>query len=175
MTARKRMRQSKRQERAVAKHLGGSRVPGSGSGDEKADGRVLQKFRIENKGTSQKYYRVTNKEWEKLWLAAVSAGEHPLFHVRVLRDDTAKAEFVVMETNLLEVVFDIEVIRVATQSVKSVQIRQHLPMVGAAYKGSVRYKRHLLSPVKRRKPHDIVILPWSRAKEALSAYSEKPE
>ena len=87
-----------RQERRVAAELGGRRVPLSGAGAEKGDGRVAQKFtktstgitetvaltlRIENKLTAKTSYTLSCVDWDKLYRAASRCGEHPLFHVEL--------------------------------------------------------------------------------------------
>jgi hypothetical protein len=91
-----RKRASSKSEKAVAERLGGRRTPGSGTGLEKADGRVRGKFRIENKITAKSFYRLTFEDWLKLWTAASSAGELPVFHVKMASRILGTTEIVVI-------------------------------------------------------------------------------
>lgn len=93
---RDRKRASSKSEKAVAERLGGRRTPGSGTGLEKADGRVRGEFRIENKITSKDFYRLTFEDWVKLWSAASSAGELPVFHVKARSRVVGTTEIVVI-------------------------------------------------------------------------------
>lgn len=84
-------------EQQVAERLGGRRTFNSGAGDEKADGRVVPKyavsdgvvreltqgFRIENKYTESRAIRLHVRQWVDLRRAALTAGETPVFHVRI--------------------------------------------------------------------------------------------
>lgn len=87
-----------RQERRVATELGGRRVPLSGAGAEKGDGRVAQKFartsegitetvaltlRIENKLTGKTSYTLSYDDWDKLYWSAMRVGENALFHIEL--------------------------------------------------------------------------------------------
>ena len=91
-------KKSASQERRVARELGGRRIPLSGAGSEKGDGRVAQRYvrtedgveetvrltlRIENKLTSKPSYTLSSQDWDKLYRAAQSCGEHPLFHIEL--------------------------------------------------------------------------------------------
>jgi len=165
MTAKKKMRQSRRQERAVARQLGGGRVPGSGSGDEKGDGRVLRTYRIENKGTANDQYRLTSNEWDKLWIAAVAANEKPIFHIRLLRDTTAGREYVVLETSFAEALLGEDFGQAQSEPKNSILIRD------LAW-GDGPYQRVVLTPVRRRIPHDLTVWPWMSMKEHLRDHSD---
>ncbi len=94
MTARKRKRRATAVERTVIESLGGRRTFNSGAGDEKADGRVRPSYdaagrtsavaiRMENKTTSTAAYRLRGVDWHDLWVAAVGAGEIPVFHIQL--------------------------------------------------------------------------------------------
>lgn len=100
-----------RQERRVAAELGGRRVPLSGAGAEKGDGRVAQKFtrtpegitetvqltlRIENKLTSKASYGLSYIDWDKLWAAANRFGEHPVFHVELYAPGLGQVQFAII-------------------------------------------------------------------------------
>lgn len=78
---RRRAKSVKKQEQRVARDHGGSRVPFSGAGLDKGDGRVRGKYRIENKQTAGKGYRLSVDTWDKLRVAALSAGEMPVLQV----------------------------------------------------------------------------------------------
>lgn len=93
---RQRKRASSKSERAVAARLGGRVTPGSGTGLEKADGRVRGEFRIENKTTAKDSYRLTHGDWLKLWTAASAAGELPVFHVKMRSAVSGYTEVVVI-------------------------------------------------------------------------------
>lgn len=72
-----------KQERASASRLGGRRTPGSGMLDEKGDGRVLGRFRIENKLSTHDRFRMTSDIWATLRHVALNAGERPVVQVRL--------------------------------------------------------------------------------------------
>ncbi len=93
---RQRKRASSKSERAVAARLGGRVTPGSGTGLEKADGRVRGEFRIENKITAKDSYRLTHGDWLKLWTAASAAGELPVFHIKMKSSILGHTEIVVI-------------------------------------------------------------------------------
>jgi hypothetical protein len=73
-----------KQEREIAKRVGGRVTPGSGAGDEKADVRVRGLHRIECKATSRQSFSVTREMLDKLSTAAHSAGEMPVLVVEFL-------------------------------------------------------------------------------------------
>lgn len=98
-------------ERRVAVELGGRKTFASGSGDEKGDGRVPQRFtqtaagprtvvrtpmRIENKLTSKPHYTLSHHDWFKLYDAAVRSGESPVFHIRMTLPGVGQVEVVVL-------------------------------------------------------------------------------
>jgi hypothetical protein len=104
-----------RQERRVATELGGRRVPLSGAGAEKGDGRVAQQytktaegiqetvgltFRIENKMTGRDSYTLSSSDWDKLHRSATACGEHPLFHIELTVAGLGRAEIVVLTESL---------------------------------------------------------------------------
>jgi Holliday junction resolvase len=74
-------KRAKKQEREVAKKLGGCRTPGSGNGDIKGDVRVKGFVRIECKTTGKRSFAVTMDMIEKIEAAALSAGEIPVLVV----------------------------------------------------------------------------------------------
>jgi hypothetical protein len=82
-SAKKQKREATNEERLLARRLGGRRTFNSGAGDEKGDGRVMGRFRIESKYTNSPSYRLTGKEFYKLWYEATMAGEEPVFVVRL--------------------------------------------------------------------------------------------
>lgn len=82
-STKQRKRDSRREEAKTAERLGGRLTFNSGTGVEKADGRVRGVYRIENKITDSPSYRITGAEWSMLWRIAVMAGEEPIFHVRL--------------------------------------------------------------------------------------------
>lgn len=70
-------KRAKKQEKELAKKLGGRCVPGSGNGDMKGDVRVKGFLRIECKTTGKRSFAVTMDMIDKIEMAAVSAGEIP--------------------------------------------------------------------------------------------------
>ena len=143
----------------MANRLGGRLTGLSGGGDEKADGRVMRKFRIENKGTAQKRYRISYKEWDKLWIAAMDAAEDPIFHVHIDRDSQNDFEYAVMETHLFEAVFDIELGENTEEVTQGIFIKYTGNLIGS--QGPIpEYRRYKLQPVWRKKPHDVVLTSW---------------
>jgi hypothetical protein len=84
-------------ERRVAAELGGRKTFASGSGDEKGDARVAQRYatvegqraeqvrhplRVECKTTRTLTYRISRDTWEKISSAARKALEQPVLYVR---------------------------------------------------------------------------------------------
>ena len=82
-TAKQVVRGSDRAAKDFVSRLGGQTTRASGSGLEKGDGRVRGKFRTETKCPPTGSYRVTLREWEKLWRAATSGAEVPLLHLKL--------------------------------------------------------------------------------------------
>lgn len=94
-----------KQEREVAKRIGGKVTPGSGSGEEKADVRVRGVHRIECKATARQSFSVTRDMLDKLTTAAHTAGEMPLLVVEFLpTDDHAGGTVVVCPEYLLDTI-----------------------------------------------------------------------
>lgn len=87
---------STRTEGRVAKEHGGRRTPLSGADFEKADGRVMGKYRIENKETKGLTYRLHIDDLNKLSAAAMLVGEIPLFHITLTERAGRRREFVVL-------------------------------------------------------------------------------
>jgi hypothetical protein len=111
MTAKSDRRKISRHEQRIAQQLGGRKTFASGSGDEKGDGRVKQKFtrtgggltstvpfplRIESKLTSKTSYTLSFRDWEKLHSAAIKFGEHPIFHVQITVPGVGGVEIAVL-------------------------------------------------------------------------------
>jgi Holliday junction resolvase len=72
-------------ERDLAKRGRGQRVPGSGSGAEKADIRKYNKlFRVEAKTTKNRSFSVTREMVSKLEEVALSHGELPAFVIEFI-------------------------------------------------------------------------------------------
>lgn len=94
--AKRRRKTATKSEREVAARLGGRRVPLSGAGVEKGDGRVPGMYRIENKTTERSHYSLTAMNWHKIHKAARFAGEEPLFHVRMKSSVFGYVEVVVL-------------------------------------------------------------------------------
>jgi hypothetical protein len=82
-TAKQTVRASDRAARDFVSGLGGRATRASGAGLEKGDGRVRGKFRTETKCPPTGRYRITYREWEKIWNAAVSGGEVALMHLKL--------------------------------------------------------------------------------------------
>lgn len=81
MTRHRLIKQSQKQEKRIAKDVGGARVAGSGSkwyakGDVRSDG-----FLVEAKTTGNKSFPVTQKVLEKISLEAVKTGRIPVLAV----------------------------------------------------------------------------------------------
>lgn len=82
-TAKQIVRASDRAAKDFVSELGGRKTAASGSGLEKGDGRVPGRFRTETKCPPTGRYRMTLKEWGKIWNAAVSGGETALMHLKL--------------------------------------------------------------------------------------------
>ena len=106
-----------RQERRVAAELGGHRVPLSGAGAEKGDGRVAQRYtktatgvqeqvllplRIENKLTSKSSYTFSADDWDKLDRSARACGEHPLFHIELSVEGVGSVQVAIIREKFAE-------------------------------------------------------------------------
>ena len=115
MTAKSDRRKITRHERRLATELGGRKTFASGAGDEKGDGRVAQKYmligdvpsptvryplRIESKVTSKSAYTMSALDWDKLVVASVRAGEHPLFHIRITVTGIGPVELALITSDL---------------------------------------------------------------------------
>lgn len=115
MSAKSDRRKISRHERRLSESLGGRKTFASGSGPDKGDGRVRQKYvvadgqltttvrfplRIESKVTSKDQYRLTGVDWEKIRRAATRAGEHPLFHIQLSVPGVGAIQVAVISYNL---------------------------------------------------------------------------
>jgi hypothetical protein len=115
MTAKSDRKKIARHERQLATELGGRKTFASGAGDEKGDGRVAQRYmlignvpsptvrypmRIESKVTSKSAYTMSSEDWDKLVLAAMRAGEHPLFHIQITVPGIGHVELVLITSDL---------------------------------------------------------------------------
>lgn len=95
-TARKRISKF---ESETAEALGGRRTPASGAGDTKGDGRVQGRFRIENKTTAAKGYRLTKDTLQKIDDAARPYGERPILIVQFEQRLGPHKRFAILEYN----------------------------------------------------------------------------
>ncbi len=77
-------RRAPKQERELARRVGGQQVRGSGCGNEKGDVRIKGVARIEAKTTSHASFSVTKAMVEKIERAALSCGEVPVIVVEFL-------------------------------------------------------------------------------------------
>lgn len=121
MSAKTYRRSVKREEEKTAAALGGRRTFNSGAGDEKGDGRVPFSYqmvdgepvpvsggyRLENKMTSKKSYRLSVKDWTKLSRAARREGEEPIFIIRVDRWDFTKRRLVILDHRFASSLFGV--------------------------------------------------------------------
>jgi len=138
MTAKSDRKKIALHERRLATELGGRKTFASGAGDEKADGRVAQRYamigsvpsptvrfplRIESKMTSRSAYTMSADDWEKLLLAASRAGEYPLFHICITVPGIGQTELALITESLAQSL-DVEVGRpwVRPRPAKSYQI-----------------------------------------------------
>jgi len=125
MTAKSDRRKITRHERRLATELGGRKTFASGAGDEKGDGRVAQRYlligdvpsptvryplRIESKMTSKSAYTMASADWDKLVVAAIRAGEHPLFHIQITVPGIGPVELALI-TSDLAAMLDVPVLR----------------------------------------------------------------
>lgn len=81
-------RQSQRQERRVAKALGGSRTPASGAFWHRKGDVRSSRFLAEHKWTSKASFSVTSAIWRKIRREAVMEGRVPLLMVRMESEGT---------------------------------------------------------------------------------------
>lgn len=72
---------ARKQEKTLAKRLGGRTTPASGSKDEKGDVRVAGVVRVECKNTQAKSFSITQDMLDKIEAAALGAGEVPAIQV----------------------------------------------------------------------------------------------
>ena len=77
-------RRSKKQEKSLAKNLGGEPIPGSGSGAQKGDVRVKGFVRIEAKTTKHKSFSVTRDMVDKIENAALPNNEIPVLAIEFI-------------------------------------------------------------------------------------------
>lgn len=88
-------RRSPKQEKEIAKKLGGSRIPGSGNGHQKGDVRVKGIIRIEAKTTKHKSFAITRDMVSKVEDASMVNGELPVIIVEFL-DEQGRSEMEVV-------------------------------------------------------------------------------
>lgn len=95
MPTKRELRKIREMEQEIAADLGGRRVPLSGAGAEKCDGRVRRSYdvgvtgaretkpgyRIEVKSTDASVYRLSARTWHLTAKTAMKAGETPLLCV----------------------------------------------------------------------------------------------
>lgn len=93
---------ARRQERELAKKLGGRTVRGSGCGSEKGDVRVERIARIEAKTTKNKSFSVTREMIAKIEEAAISMGEVPALVVEFNDNGKRVADVAIIPTWALE-------------------------------------------------------------------------
>lgn len=101
-------RRSTRSEKAVAERLGGRRTFNSGAGLDKADGRVMGKYRIENKITTRSSYTLTHTDWMMLQTAAWESCEMPIFHIQMKSALIGTTEVVVLRAGDYEELFQMQ-------------------------------------------------------------------
>lgn len=77
-------RHAPKQEKALAKRLGGYLTVGSGNGIVKGDIKVNQIARVENKCTVAGGYTISRKLHEQISNAAMVAGEVPVYQIDFL-------------------------------------------------------------------------------------------
>jgi hypothetical protein len=73
-----------RQEKILAKRVGGSVTPGSGNQEVKGDVRVRAVMRLECKCTEAGSFTVTRKMLDSIASAAETAGEMPVIQIEFL-------------------------------------------------------------------------------------------
>ena len=72
-----------RQERKIARRLGGKQQPRSGAGPWRKHDVDLGNFLVEAKQTAAGSYRLTVKEWEVLRKRARMEGKLPMYHIEM--------------------------------------------------------------------------------------------
>lgn len=77
---------SPRQEKDLAKRLGGRVTRGSGSGNDKGDVAVKGKYRIECKCTKNKSYSLKREVIEKIEEEALNCGETPIMNIHFINE-----------------------------------------------------------------------------------------
>ena len=94
---------SSKQEKRVAKKVGGFRTPASGAKRVKGDVRVTGIARIECKATQNKSFSVTREMLTKIEDAAAATGEIPILQVEFL-DKNGKIDgtFAVVPVHIIE-------------------------------------------------------------------------
>lgn len=75
---------SRSQEKETAERIGGKKTPRSGAGMEKADVRLLNVARIEDKTTKHASFSVNAEHIEKLKFAVLGTEEIPIMKVELL-------------------------------------------------------------------------------------------
>jgi Holliday junction resolvase len=93
-----------RQERELAKRVGGNTVRGSGSGKEKGDVRLHRVCRIEAKTTSKQSFSVTREMIEKIETAAMCHGEMPVLIVEFNDNGVKACEVAITPTWVLDLI-----------------------------------------------------------------------
>jgi hypothetical protein len=98
---------SPKQEKRIAKQVGGYRTPGSGSKKQKGDVRIKGLLRVECKATSRKSFSVTREMLIKIEDAVGATGELPILQVEFL-DAKGKIDgsFAVVATSIIEKLID---------------------------------------------------------------------
>lgn len=95
-------KRSKRQEREIAKRIGGNLVPRSGAGDIKGDCRLKGVLRVEAKTTGNRSFSVTLDMIDKIEEAATSAGEMPVIIIEFHNNGRKMKEVAVCPTYVLD-------------------------------------------------------------------------
>jgi hypothetical protein len=72
-----------RQEKGIAKRLGGRKQPRSGAGPWRKHDVDQGDFLIEAKYTDAGSFRLTSKEWEVLRRRARTEGKLPMYHIEM--------------------------------------------------------------------------------------------
>ena len=88
---------SVRQEKAIAKALGGRRVAGSGSQPGSKGDVACGRFLIEAKQTTGKGYRLTQAVWVKIYSEAVKTAREPVLVVDIGGRQLAVLDFEVFK------------------------------------------------------------------------------
>lgn len=91
MTKKRQRKLAQKQEQRVAAGVGGQATSSSGTSGDKGDGRVYGRYRIENKYTRAKSYRVTRADLQKIRSECVYP-EQPAFQVDFRHPTTQRVE-----------------------------------------------------------------------------------